>query len=295
MTASFTDRLALSPVTIPQCAFADSFGVIAEAGFRGIGLRYNLLEDFLAGGGTLGEVRSLLRQHGLCFSEGAFLAEWQFNGGAPVICKRRREGGPSEARDVLMRRLRQFMERCAELECVNITAVPALYQTGDLALAAEEFGALCDLARGYGLNICLEFIAKAPQVNSMKTAHELIAAAGRANGGLVVDTFLFHESGSRLADLAAVPLERIFNVQLADAKALPREQLNMLADRLYPGEGVAPVRDIVLLLARGGYTGFWTVEIFNPDYARLPPSDVARRAYDSAATILRAAIEESAA
>jgi sugar phosphate isomerase/epimerase len=269
--------------------------VIAEAGFRGIGLRYNLLEDFLSRGGTLEQVRSLLRQHGLSFTEGAFLAEWQFNDGAPLICKRKREGGPAEAHEVLMQALRQFMERCAELECINITAVPALYQAGDLAVAAEEFGSLCDLARRYGLRICLEFIAKAPQVNNMKTAHELVAAAVRGNGGLVVDTFLFHESGSRLGDLAAVPVERIFNVQLADAKDLPRDQLNMLADRLYPGEGVAPVGEIVSLLARAGYGGFWTVEIFNAEYARLPVSEVARRAYESAGAILRAATETSAA
>jgi 2-keto-myo-inositol isomerase len=291
MTVSPADRLALSPVSIARCAFADCFGVVAEAGFHGIGLRYNLLEQFLAQGGTLAQVRSLLRQHGLCFTEGAFLAEWQFNGGVPIICKRKREGGSTETRDVLVQGLRRFLEDCAELECINITVVPALYQTGDLGMAAEEFGSLCDLAHRYGLRMCLEFIAKAPQVNNISTADALVAAAGRGNGGLVVDTFLFHQSGSPLADLETVPIERIFNVQLADAKDKPRDQLDMLADRLFPGDGVAAVGGMVKLLAHRGYDGFWTVEIFNPDYANRPVAEIAQQAYRSAVGLLRSAIE----
>ena len=43
-----------------------------------------------------------------------------------------------------------------------------------------------------------------------------------------------------LADLEAVPMQSVFNVQLADAKPLPLAELNMLEDRLFPGAGVAP-------------------------------------------------------
>jgi 4-hydroxyphenylpyruvate dioxygenase len=115
----------------------------------------------------------------------------------------------------------------------------------------------------------------------------MVAAADRNNGGILVDTFLFHEGGSNLADLDTVPLDRIFNVQLADAKPLPRDQLNMLEDRLLPGEGVAPVGEVVARLAARGYAGWWTVEIFNPDYAALAPRAAANAAYASAVCTLR--------
>ena len=137
MTAA-EDRLAFSPVAIPQCRFEDAFPVAATAGFKGIALRYNLLEDYLARGNTLAGVRALQQRHGLGLTEGGFLAEWQFNGGVPLICKRRRQGGADETKDTLLKALRVFMERCSELGCVNITAAPALYKTGDLKIAAEE-------------------------------------------------------------------------------------------------------------------------------------------------------------
>lgn len=287
MNASSGERLAFSPVAIPQCAFEDAFGIVAKAGFRGIGLRYNLLEDYLDRGHSLVEVKSLLRRFGLTFTEGGFLAEWQFHGGMPLVCGRKRVGGPEEASEVLMKRLRIFLERCAELECVNITAAVALHDTGDLAKAAADFAALCDLAHPYGLRICLEFIGSAPQVREARTASQMIEAANRPNGGLVVDTFFVHQGGTRLADLAAVPIDRILNVQLADAKPGPPEKLNMLEDRLFPGEGVARVQDVVSLLYRRGYTGWWTVELFNPDYRRIPAQEVADKAFSTAMALLK--------
>jgi 2-keto-myo-inositol isomerase len=287
MNESSDERLAFSPVAIPQCAFEEAFGIVAKAGFRGIGLRYNLLEDYLGRGHSLLEVQNLLRRFDLTFTEGGFLAEWQFHGGVPLVCGRKRQGGSQEASEVLMKRLRTFLERCAELECINITAAVALHETGDLAEAAADFAALCDFARPYGLRICLEFIGSAPQVKDAKTANQIVEAANRPNGGLVVDTFFVHQGGTPLADLETVPINRILNVQLADAKPGPPEKLNMLEDRLFPGQGVAHVQDVVSLLHRRGYAGWWTVELFNPEYRTLPAQEVADKSFRTAKAVLQ--------
>jgi sugar phosphate isomerase/epimerase len=286
------ERLALSPVAVPQCPFEDAFAVVATAGFRGIGLRYNLLEDFLHRGHELADVKRLLRRFDLVFTEGGFLAEWQFHGGVPLVCGRKRQGGPEESNDVLVARLRTFFERCAELECINITAAVALHEIGDLGTAANDLASLCDLAQPYGLRICVEFIGSAPQVKDARTASQMVEAAKRPNAGLVVDTFFVHQGSTRLTDLAAVPIERILNVQLADAKPGPPEKLNMLEDRLFPGEGVARVQDVVSCLYRRGYAGWWTVELFNPEYRTLPAQEVANHAFRTADALLKKTREE---
>ncbi|MFI5022381.1 MAG: sugar phosphate isomerase/epimerase family protein [Alphaproteobacteria bacterium] len=279
-------KLSLSPVSISQCAFEDAFHVTAEAGFTGIGLRYNQLEDYLARGHTLKDVHDLLRRHGLVFTEAAFLAEWQFHGGVPLVCQRRRSGGHAEEPGLLRRKLQLFLERCEAFECANATAVPALRETGDLAVAAEEFGALCDAARPYGVRLCLEFMGSAPQIRDLATARDVVTRAGRANGGVLIDTFLFHEGGSALADLHGVDIDKVFNVQLADAKPLPPSRLDMLTDRLFPGEGTAPVAAIAATLATRGYAGWWTVELFNPEYATRDPAEIAGKAHASARAML---------
>jgi 2-keto-myo-inositol isomerase len=290
MTSDTSPRLALSPVTISQCGFEESFQIAAEAGFKGIGLRYDRMEAYLANGKTIADVKKLSRTFALPFAEAAFLAEWQFHGGLPLICKRRRTGETNEENaQELRRQLVRFLEHCEELECANVTAVPALWKTGDLDVAAEEFAALCDLARPYGVRLCIEFMGTAPQVKDLAAAQQVAASAARSNGGVLIDTFLFHQGGSTLSQVEAIPLDFVFNVQLADAKHLPREQLNMLEDRLFPGTGSAPMRDIVAILSRRGYAGWWTVELFNPDYAASDPQAIARTAYETSAALIEEA------
>jgi sugar phosphate isomerase/epimerase len=284
-TAGQQPRLGFSPVAISQCPFEESVSLTAAAGFAGIALRYDKLEDYLARGHSIADVRDLLSRHGLAFSEGGFLAEWQYHGGVPLVCGRKRQGGPDEDSQKLLARYRTFLERCAELECSNLTASVALWDTGDLTVAAEDFAALCDVAHPYGAKIGLEFMGHAPQVKNIRIALDLILLANRPNGGLVIDTFFIHQSRSKLNDLNDVPVERIFNVQLADAKPKPVEQLNMLEDRLFPGEGAAPVRDAAQLLLKRGYAGWWNVELFNPDFRVMPPGAVARKAHAAATAI----------
>lgn len=278
-------RLGFSPVAIAQCSFEEAVPLAAAAGFQGIALRYDKLEDYLGRGHTLADVRALLAKHELKFSEGGFLAEWQYHGGVPLVCGRKRQGGPDESKDKLLARYRTFLDRCAELECVNLTASVAVWDTGDLSVAAEDFAALCDVAQPYGAKIGLEFMGHAPQVKDLRTALDLISMANRPNGGVVIDTFFVHQGRSTLSDLDSVPVERIFNVQLADAKPKPVEQLNMLEDRLFPGEGAAPVRDVALRLLNRGYSGWWNVELFNPDFRAMPPGMVARKAFTAAAAL----------
>jgi sugar phosphate isomerase/epimerase len=248
-------------------------------------LRYDQFEHYLAQGGTVDEVRGWLSAYGLHVAEAAFLAEWQYHGGVPLVSRRQRSGGADETRERLLRRLHTFLRHCEQFECANVTAVPALRETGELAVAAEEFASLCDLVRPYGVRLCLEFMGTSPQISTLASATELVNLANRANGGVLIDTFLFHQGGSLVSDIERIPLERIFNVQLADAKNKPRAQLDMLADRLFPGEGVVPIQAIVDALVARGYDGWWTVELFNPDLARLDPASLAARAAASAAAL----------
>jgi len=151
-------RLALSPVTLAQCAFEQAFAMTARAGFEGIGLRYDQFERYLAQAGSVDEVKRWLHAFGLQFAEVAFLAEWQYHGGLPLVSRRQRSGGADEASVRLRDRLHAFLAHCEQFECANVTAVPALRESGDLDVAAEEFAALCDIARPYGVRLCLEFM-----------------------------------------------------------------------------------------------------------------------------------------
>jgi sugar phosphate isomerase/epimerase len=266
---------------VGQISFEECYKVAGDAGYQGIGLRYNTLRSYLESGHTIEDVKSLAEKNRLEFSECAFLAEWQFYDGVPLICERKREGGRIYSEKQQLAELERFFETCNLLQCKNVTATPSMIRSGDFREAARDYGKLCDRAKGFGINVCVEFMGTAPQINTIKIAWELLQETDRKNAGIVLDTYLFHEGNSSLRDLEKVPVEAIRYVHIADAKNKPRQELNMLKDRLYPGQGAAPIREILDILVSKGYGGYYTLELFNEDYWKQEPSVIARRALES--------------
>lgn len=111
----------------------------------------------------------------------------------------------------------------------------------DEARFVHRFGELCDHAAGMGLNCNLEFYPWA-DVRSLAQATRLVAASGRKNVGILVDSLHFDRSRSTFADLDAVPRDWLHYVQLCDAPAeRPADTDGLIhqarAERLFPGEG----------------------------------------------------------
>ncbi len=47
-------------------------------------------------------------------------------------------------------------------------------------------------------------------------------------------------------------------------------------DRVYPGDGVAPIKLVIYELVKSGFAGTLSLELFNPTYYELPPLEVAK-------------------
>jgi len=95
------------------------------------------------------------------------------------------------------------------------------------------------------------------------------------------------DGAEMLAQLAEVPVEKIFLVQLADYFfEYSDRQADMIElarhQRLFPGEGLHDVRDLVQLLEDKGYRGHYTFEVFNDDYVNSDPMVIGQRAMKSA-------------
>lgn len=119
----------------------------------------------------------------------------------------------------------------------------------------DRFGALCDLAAGYGLTCDVEFIPWL-RLNTLGKAAALVAAAGRANGGVMIDTLHFFRSGSAPEEIEAHPAQWFRFVQLADAPARAPKDLHGLLyaareERLFPGEGELDITGVLRRLPAG--------------------------------------------
>ncbi len=174
----------------------------------------------------------------------------------------------------------------------SIVVVPGTQPGGfdrreSVADAVDVLRAMSDVAGDIGL--AFEFLGKPGcSVPTLDMATEIVTAVDRPNVGMVIDTFHFHAGGSRLEDLAGVPIDKLFVVHLNGCEDLPKPQLTD-AHRLYPGEGVIPIDAILKLLRTKGFRGVCSIEIFRPEYWEQDPREVARTARSRAIAVLEKA------
>jgi sugar phosphate isomerase/epimerase len=134
----------------------------------------------------------------------------------------------------------------AELQVPRINTVS---MDPDLGRSIDEWSLLADLAAHRGMQTTVEF-APSLTLTSLDEALHAIRRIGRSDVGLLVDTMHLVRSGGTPDDLAALRPGIIAHVQLSDhtmrqCHATYREDT---ADRMVPGEGELPLREILAVL-----------------------------------------------
>jgi sugar phosphate isomerase/epimerase len=145
--------------------------------------------------------------------------------------------------------------------------------------AAEVFAGICDRAARHGITAYLEF-SPGSAVRDARTALAIVEATGRANAGLLVDTWHCHHGGASFDELRALPGARVLGVQVSDVPARRPTDFARATrrGRLVPGEGVFDWTRFLRTLAAIGSPAPLTLEVLNDELAAAqPPSEHARR------------------
>lgn len=121
----------------------------------------------------------------------------------------------------------------------------------------ENFAALCELAKPFGLYPHLEFMPWTG-VKNLNEARHIVGAvrqAGHDNACLLVDSFHMDRSRSRLEDLASVPEEWMRYVQLCDVPGPVPESMDEIlrearCERRFPGDGYADLKGMLNVIPK---------------------------------------------
>jgi sugar phosphate isomerase/epimerase len=183
----------------------------------------------------------------------------------------------------------EVLDIAADIGAVAMTALGP-FETGiTVQEVARSYGDLCDRAGEFGARVHLEFMP-GTAIGDLGTACDVVEAAGRENGGILVDTFHFFRGNPDPAALARVPGDRIFAVQVSDAPAeFDGDYAAATFNRLLPGDGAFDLTGLLAALDRCGGLRWVGAEVISPATAAMPPAAAATEATERIRAIIRSA------
>lgn len=263
---------AFAQVTLRPQGFAEDVQALSDAGVNAVELWLTKLEQFVQGQSPE-TARKVLADRGIS----PVAASYQGGLLAPEPAARKVH------RDQFLARL----DLCQAVGCPLMTILPELTGTAP-QLAPGTVDRLAEAAlwaEGHSMRLALEFRAQVPWVNNLQTALALVEAAGKPNLGISLDLWHFSLGPSKPEDLALLDSSRLFLVQLCDLAGTPRE-LATDSDRILPGEGDWPLKQLLGHLQAIGYAGPVSLEVPNPRLWQVAPSQVADLGWQALRRIL---------
>jgi len=108
-------------------------------------------------------------------------------------------------------------------------------------------------------------------------AMEIVRKADHDSLGVMMDTFHYHKSSVTLGAIDSVPPDRMLLVHISDVPDMERGELTD-GHRIYPGAGVVSLQQMLEIIIKNRYKGFYSVELFNERLWHRPPEEVAKEA-----------------
>lgn len=225
---------------------------IAKAGFDGVEIFEN---DFLAFDGSPADVGRMARDLGLAITLFQPFRDFE---GMPEPHRSRTFDRAERKFDIM-----QQLGTDLLLVCSNVSPV----SLGGLDRAAADFRELGERAARRGLRVGYEALAWGRHINDHRDAWEIVRRADHGSIGLILDSFHSLSRRIDLGSIRAIPKEKIFIVQLADAPLIDMDLLYWSRHfRNMPGEGDLPVAAFAAAIAETGYDGYLSLEIFNDQF-----------------------------
>ncbi len=258
-------RYCLNTSTIrgQQLSLPDEIRLAAEAGYDGIEPWVREIQQFVDQGGQPADLRRQLADSGLAVESAIGFANWIVDDDA-----QRAKGLESMKRD---------MDLVRQIGGTRIAAPPAgATDQSDLNLqaAAERYARLLELGRTMGVTPQLEVWGFSKSLSRLGEVAYVATEAGMEDACLLPDVYHIYKGGSDFRGLSLLAGSAIHVMHLNDYPADPPRATIGDKDRVYPGDGVAPLPALIAQLRKNGFAGVFSLELFNPNYWQRPAAEV---------------------
>lgn len=265
----FTICLNMSTIRGHKLGFVKELETASKAGFRAVEVWIETVQTYLKTGGTAAEARKVLKDTGITIENAIGFAPWIVDDEA--------------ARAKGLDQLKREMEMLAEVGCKRVATPPIGAQTPnslkiDLYKAAERYRAILEIGDKTGVVPQLELWGFSPNLSRLGEVMFVAIESGHPSARVLLDIYHLYKGGSGNAMLPLVGKSAIEVFHVNDYTAdFTREKITD-ADRVFPGDGVAPIRDTLKIIKRTDMPIVVSLEVFNKKYYEQDAQSVANTA-----------------
>jgi sugar phosphate isomerase/epimerase len=268
-TPEWRPRFCLNTSTIrgQELPLVDEVDLVADAGYDGIEPWIREIQAYVDGGGSLPDLKKRIADRGLTVESAIGFAPWIVDDDA-----RRAEGVEQLKRDMDLVRL---------IGGTHIAAPPVGAHSGDSAkidlfTVAERYAAILDVGAEIGVIPQVEIWGPSRNLSRLGEAVLVAVESGHADACVLPDIYHIYRGGSGFEGLGLLSADAVHCLHVNDYPTdRPRTELGD-ANRVYPGDGDAPVVEIMRMLKLAGFRGALSLELFNRDYWRQDAAEVVR-------------------
>lgn len=259
-----------------KLSIIEEIDIAAQSGYQAIEPWVSEIQRYHDQGGSLPDLKKRIADLGLTVESAIGFPEWIVD--------------DDDRRKKALEHARQEMDLVRQIGGKRLAA-PAAGATEvsniDYLKAADRYRALLLLGDELGVVPQVEIWGFSKTLNRLGQAMLVAAESNHPRACVLADAYHLYKGGSDFTGLALVNGTAMHVFHVNDYPANPPRAAINDSDRVYPGDGIAPLADIFRTLQTIGFVGYLSVELFNPVYWRQDPMTVARTALDKLKAIVQ--------
>lgn len=277
-------RYCLNTSTIrrKQIPLETEVEMLAKVGYDGIEPWMNEIQRHKDNGGSLTDLGKKIADLGLTVESAIGFANWISDD------KAEREKGLEAAR--------RDMDLLKQIGGIRIAAPPvgahgANASRINLDDAAERYAALLEVGRNAGVLPQLELWGFSKNLSRLGEVAYVLVESGHPDACVLTDVYHIYKGGSDFSGLRHFAGSSLTVLHMNDYPAEPPRETIADRDRVYPGDGVAPISQILRTMAANGFGGVLSLELFNESYWEQDAEHVLRTGLTKMKAVTDAAFE----
>jgi 2-keto-myo-inositol isomerase len=145
----------------------------------------------------------------------------------------------------------------------------------NLRQAADRYRDLLELGDQMGVVPQMEIWGFSKNISRLGEGAYVAIETGHPKACVLADIYHLYKGGSGFTSLKLLSAVGMQVFHMNDYPDMPRDKI-VDKDRVYPGDGVAPLKDVLKALYDLGFQGVLSLELFNPEYYKQDALHVAR-------------------